>query len=168
MKAPFILAVTGPAGSGKSTTASRLAKEINKCVNIEVDHVKHFIVNGFIYEDKPEGVSQWELLGKNIGMLAKNFQEAGYNVIISGYLKEVSWESIQKHIVIDHKVLLLPHVDAVTRRDAGRNEDDRMGAEAVQEHHDYFSTSSFYDDFIKIDSTGHSIDETLEEIRGLL
>ena len=45
---PFILAITGPAGSGKSTTASRLAKDINQCVNIDADVVKHMIVNGFI------------------------------------------------------------------------------------------------------------------------
>lgn len=45
---PFILVITGPAGSGKSTTALRLAKEIKQCVNIDVDVVKHMIVNGFI------------------------------------------------------------------------------------------------------------------------
>jgi hypothetical protein len=43
-----------------------------------------------------------------------------------------------------------------------------MGAEAIREHHDYFSGSSFYDDFVKIDSTEHSIDETTKEIKGLL
>jgi adenylylsulfate kinase-like enzyme len=86
---PFILAITGPTGSGKSTVASRLATDIPQCVNIEVDQVKHFIVNGFIYES-PEGLAQWELLGVNIGQLAKNFHEAGYNVVINGYLRSVS------------------------------------------------------------------------------
>ena len=164
---PFILAITGPAGSGKSTIASRLAKEVNQCVNIDADVVKHMIVNGFIYGNDIKGISQWELLGTNIGMVAKNFQDAGYNVVISGYLKDVSWENVEKYITFDHKVLLLPHINTVTQRDAGRHEDYQMGAEAVQEHHNYFSSSSFYNDFVKIDSTEHSIDETLNEIKGL-
>ena len=98
----FILAITGPTGSGKSMTASKLSKEIERCVNIEVDHVKHMIVNGFIYGNVPEGVPQWQLLSTNIGMLAKNFQDAGYSVIISGYLKESSWENIQKRVTLDY------------------------------------------------------------------
>lgn len=166
--ATFILAITGPTGSGKSTTASRLAKEISQCVNIDADVVKHMIVNGFIYGSDPEGIPQWELLGTNIGMLAKNFRDAGYNVIINGYINEPAWKSIQKHVTLDHKVLLLPHIETVTERDAGRREDYQMGAEAIQEHHDYFSSSSFYDDFVKIDSTEHSVDETISEIKGLL
>jgi len=165
---PFILAITGPAGSGKSTTASRLAKDINQCVNIDADVVKHMIVNGFIYADTPEGIPQWQLLGTNIGVLAKNFQEAGYNVIINGYINKPAWKNIQKHVALDHKVLLLPHIDEVVQRDAGRHEDYQMGAEAIQVHHDYFSSSSFYDDFIKIDSTEHSIDETIATIKEML
>ena len=39
----FVLAITGPAGSGKSTVATRLAKQIEKCVNIDADYVKHMV-----------------------------------------------------------------------------------------------------------------------------
>lgn len=161
---PFIFVITGPAGSGKSTAASILAKQLDQCVNIDVDHVKHFTVNGFIYGDGPEGVSQWELLGKNIGMLAKNFQEAGYNVIINGYINELAWKNIQAQVQLTHRILLLPRVDTVAQRDAGRQQDIQMGAEAIKEHHDYFSNATFYHDFIRIDSTTHSEDDTVKKI----
>ncbi len=140
---PFLLAITGPAGSGKSTTASKLAEHIEHCVNIDADVVKHMIVNGFIYDLSPAGITQWELLGTNIGMLARNFHDAGYNVVINGYINEPAWVNIQKHATLTHKVLLLPHIDTVTARDTGRHEDVRLGAETIQVHHDYFSTSSF-------------------------
>ncbi|HJQ08274.1 MAG TPA: adenylyl-sulfate kinase [Candidatus Saccharimonadales bacterium] len=164
----FILAITGPAGSGKSTTASKLATQVKQCVNIDADVVKHMIVNGFIYGNEPGGVEQWRLLGTNIGMLAKKFHEAGYNVIINGYINELAWESIQQCITFSHKVLLLPHLDAVTKRDNGRHEGYRQGAEAVKEHHSYFSNASFYNDFVKIDSTSHTVDETIADIKRTL
>jgi len=164
----FILAITGPTGSGKTTTASELAKQIDKCVNIDADTVKHMIVTGFIYSDSDAGIPQWELLGTNIGMLAKNFQEAGFNVIINGYINEPAWNNVQKHVTLTHKVLLLPHPETITQRDAGRDEEIQMGAEAVREHHHYFSNASFYNDFTKLDSTNHKIDETVRILKEMV
>jgi broad-specificity NMP kinase len=169
----FILAVTGPAGSGKSTVANKLAKQINKCVNIDADHVKHFIVSGFSYELKSDGTkkwdfNEWELVGDSIGLLARNFEQRGFNIVINGYINEPAWEAIQKHVSLTHKVLLLPHVDETKSRDKQRPGDAPMGEEAVQEHHDYFSSSPFYDDFVKLDTTDHSVQETVEEIEKLI
>jgi hypothetical protein len=126
------------------------------------------IVTGFIYGDSAEGLPQWELLGTNIGMLAKNFQEAGFNIIINGYINEPAWKNIQEYVTLTHKVLLLPHVDTNIQRDAGRHEDIKMGADAIKEHHEYFSNAPFYKEFTKVDSTTHSIEETVHTIRGIL
>ena len=156
----FVVAITGPAGAGKSTVASKLAEKIDRCVNIDADHVKHFIVNGFVYDETPEGVIQWKLLGQNISILARSFLDAGYNVIINGYINEPAWKQIARHITLTHKILLLPELDTVKMRDVGRSKDIAMGAEAVTTHHDYFSTADFYDDFIRLDTTKHDIDQT--------
>jgi len=148
MMSSFVLAITGPAGSGKSTVANLLAKQIDKCVNIDAaDHVKHMVSNPFIYDDSTEGVKQWELLGDNIGALATNFINSGYNVIINGYINEPAWRKIQSHIVLTHKVLLLPNMDTVINRDSLRPADYVMGKEEVKKHHDYFSSSHFFNNF---------------------
>lgn len=165
MSKQFILAITGPSGSGKTTVAAKLAKKIKQCVNIDADHVKHFIVNGFIYDDTPAGVKQWELLGENTGILARNFVNAGYNVIINGYINEPAWHTLQRHVKLTHKVLLLPKLAKVQERDAGRDAEIRMGEKAVDRHHDYFTGSSFFDDFARIDSSEHSVEETVTLIR---
>lgn len=164
----FIIVITGPTGSGKSTVAERIARAINKCVNIDADLVKHFIHSDFIYDDTPQGVEQWKLLGANIGQLAKNFNESGYNVIINGYINEPAWGRIQAYVKIDSKFLLLPEVETTAIRDLGRNPDIVMGKEAVKTHTDYFSTSPYYLDYTRIDSTNQSIDQTVTDIQNTL
>ena len=164
----FILAITGPTGAGKSTVSDKLAKLIRQCVNIDADHVKHFIVNGFAYDKTPEGTKQWELLGENAGLLARNFLEAEYNVIINGYINEPAWNRIQKHVTLTHKIVLLPRVATVIKRDSSRNEELKMGNAAVSEHHTYFSSSSFYNDFERIDSTNLTVEETVNKLLAIL
>ena len=165
----FTLAITGPTGSGKSTVAEKLAKQIDQCVNIDADHIKHMIVSGFYYNMKPDGTkkwgfNQWGLVGHSIGLLARNFLDADYSVIINGYVDVPAWTNIQKHVTFTHKVLLLPHLDTVTKRDVGRKEDVRMGDEAVNEHHVHFSNDDFFNDFIKLDTTDHTEEETVSKV----
>lgn len=168
MSKQVIAAITGPTGSGKSTVAQILSKQIEKCVNIDADHVKHFIVNGFVYDKSPTGVKQWELLGDNIGLLAKNFQNADYNVIINGYINEPAWSKIQNHVTLTHKFLLLPHLDTVFQRDLARSEEVAMGDAAVKVHHDHFSNNSFFDNFTKLDSTNMTAQETAAKVKEIL
>lgn len=163
----FVLAVTGPTGSGKSTVGERIAKSFERCVNIDADHIKHMIVSGF-YEDNSMpgggGFTQWSLVGDSIGLLAANFLGEGYGVVINGYIDEPAWSNIEKHVNITHKVLLLPELDTVISRDAGRHEDIAMGDSSVKQHHEIFSTESFYKDFRKLDTTHQTIDETVASI----
>jgi 2-phosphoglycerate kinase len=169
----FIAAITGPAGSGKTTVAVRVAKQLDKCVTIEADYVKHFIVSGFSVDTEADGTekwnfNEWELVGESIGILAYNFQEKGFDVIINGYIDVLGWEALEKQVSLTHKILLLPHVEETKNRDKQRTSHDTMGDKAVQEHHDYFSSNAFYNDFIKIDSTKQTIDETVAAITKLL
>lgn len=159
----MIIAITGPAGSGKSTIGEKLAKRLDKCVNIDADHVKHMVVSGFHKDDTNAGgwsFSEWGLVGESIGLLAKNFQDKGFDVVINGYIDEPAWSEIEKQVELTYKFLLLPELEEVKNRDKHRTGDLAMGDVVVAEHHDHFSTSDTYSDFIKIDSTNHAVDET--------
>lgn len=156
----FIIAITGPTGSGKSTVAKQIANSVSNCVNIDVDVVKHFIHSGFIYDDSPEGIAQWELLGINLGQLAANFKQAGYNVVVNGYLNVPAWSKLQSFVSFDSRFLLSPDIQTIIERDASRSEDDTMGEKAVRTHNTFFSNDPYFDDFIKINSTGHAVHET--------
>ena len=104
----FVLALTGPAGSGKSTIAEKLAKQVERCVNIDADHIKHMILSGFFKDDKNAGgwsFSEWGLVGDSIGLLVANFHKEGYSVVINGYIDEPAWTNIEQHLTITHKIL---------------------------------------------------------------
>lgn len=156
----FMIAITGPAGSGKSTVAKQIATNVSQCVNIDVDDVKHFIHNGFNYDDSPEGIAQWELLGMNIGQLAGNFKQAGYSVVINGCLNVPAWLKLQSFITFDSKFLLLSDINTTLKRDVLRGVEGAMGEEAVRTHTAFFSTDPYFNDFLKFDSAGQTANET--------
>ncbi len=163
----IVIAITGPSGSGKSTIGENLAKSLGKCVNIDADHIKHMVVSGFYKDDSNPGgwsFSEWELVGQSIGLLAKNFQEKGFDVVINGYIDEPAWVALQEQVTLTHKVMLLPQLDKVIQRDGQRREDVRMGDATVKEHYTHFSTDSFFDDFITLDTTNHTSSDTVNEV----
>jgi hypothetical protein len=166
----LVIAITGPTGSGKSTVGEALAKRLEKCVNIDADSLKHMIVSGFYFdEENPDdpkgwGFSEWEIVGESIGLLAKNFLDHGYSVVINGYIDAPAWDTLNKYVDITYKYLLLPKLDEIVNRDQGREESIRMGEETVAIHYSHFSNDKFFDDFIKLDTTEQSIDDSVSQI----
>lgn len=169
----LVIALTGPAGAGKSTVTDRIIRQRKKCAHIETDQIKQFLFSAFRKGIQPDGsilwtFEDWETLGNSTGLLAKSFVDAGYDVIINGHIREIAWKLIEKHVTLTHKFLLLPHLDTAKARDKERAYDIAMGDEAVTNAHNYFVTNSFYKDFSTLDTTDHSIDETVASIQDSL
>jgi adenylate kinase family enzyme len=164
----LVVLIVGPAGAGKSTLAENLSRKLHPSVNLKVDEFKDFIVNKFIYGPSEEGAKQWAILGDNIGMVAKNFHQAGYNVIISGFMRDPALENMMKHLSFSHKILLLPDLNEAESRDATRPKGRQLGPEGIKEHYEYYQSSDKYKDFTKVDSTSLAAEETAEEVLKIL
>ncbi len=167
------IAITGPTGSGKTSVSLALAKKLDKCVFIEVDHVKHMILSGFYKETNENGkeiwhYSEWKLLGQTIGKMSSNFIKNGFSVVIGGYLRAESWEEIEKYTKIDHKILLNPAKEVIKVRDTERDSQYYMGEEAIQEHIDYISENDLFSSFTVVDSTDLTVDETVSAILNIV
>lgn len=165
------IAITGPTGTGKSTIGDAVAKKLDKCVNIDADHIKHMIVGGFYKDESNAGgwsFSEWALVGESIGLLAKNFNEKGFNVIINGYIDKLAWSEIEKIITFDHMLLLLPDANTNKLRDVGRSEDIQMGEASVDEHQNHFRTEPIYEGFTKLDTSNETVEQSVSRIMEML
>lgn len=161
MKAKAFI-ITGPAGAGKSTISKILAEQIENCVNIEADDVKHMIMCGYVYDDvqnRPR-FTQWSLLGSIMGLMAQEFIKQGYSVILNGYINEPAWDAVQKKVNIDKKILLMPNFYDVVQRDVGRDKRHTLGKSVIYRHYEYFSTCGYYNDYKKINTTTITIGQT--------
>ncbi len=166
--ASMLVAITGPAGAGKTTTAQTLVKEFAKGVHIDMDTVKHFVCTGFRYDETTEGLKQWTLLGENISALTSNFLRQDYVVVINGCVHELTWREIEKYNVFDHKVLLFPDEHTNLSRDLQRPKAIAMGRSAVLSHRNLFLNDAFYSDWLEYDSSGDSIDESVQALLKLI
>lgn len=158
-----IIALTGPAGAGKSTIAKALCKKFDRCVRIDIDRIKHFIESGFIYDETDAGIAQWKLLADNIIALARNFYDAGYIVIIEGYidLDSPGWNDILDALPVKNRFLLLPSFEVLQKRDKQRTMEMQMGDDAVKKHHEYFAKAQKRK-FETIDSSQQTANETVD------
>lgn len=141
--------------------------------NIDVDHLKYMNPNAFtkvVNEDGTEyfPYSAWELLGKNVATITQNFIDSGLNVIINGYLEVEAWVKIEKHIDINHKFLLLPDEPTNIVRDGQRTKEIKMGEKAVKRGQKHFKEERFFINFELIDTSNHSLLETVELIEEMV
>jgi len=163
---PKIIAITGPTGAGKSTVAKALCNKFDRSVRIDIDRVKHFIEHGFVYDNSPEGRGQWKLCVDNIATLAQSYADAGYTVIIEGYLKIESpgWADIFQKIPTQNKFVLLPSLEANKARNLERNEQMQMDEKSIERHFTYWSIHCNAQGFASIDSSSDTLEDTVENI----
>ena len=160
-----IIFITGPTGAGKSTVSRLLADSIDRCANIDVDHIKHFTEFGFdtnhtAAEHTP--YIEWKLVGEATAKLAELYLSRNCSIIINGYIDESAWNEIRKTISPTHTFLLLPTLETLKTRDALRSESVQQGERESERHFEYFSNTAYFKDFDTFDTSGQSVQETVE------
>jgi hypothetical protein len=79
-----ILILTGPPGSGKTTTAALLAGRWRRSVHLEADSFFRFIRSGYVEPWRPDSRTQNELVMGIVAEAACAYAEAGYETIVEG------------------------------------------------------------------------------------
>ena len=79
-----VLILTGPPGSGKTTTACALADMHERSVHLESDNFFHYIRSGFIEPWKPASQAQNSTVMRIVADAATAYARAGYLTIIDG------------------------------------------------------------------------------------
>lgn len=121
----MILIITGPPAAGKSTVGPIIAGQLERCAVIDVDLVRAMIVQPHVSPWlSEEGLSQLRLGAENASALARNFVNAGFDVVILDVLTDETAQTYrQKLRNVEHMiVLLIPSVEESLRRNQERGQ----------------------------------------------
>lgn len=121
----MILLLTGPPAAGKSTLGPLIAKRLERCAVIDVDRVRAMVVQPHIapWLGK-EGMAQLRLGARNACMLAHNFADEGYHVVILDVLTDETAAIYRANLApLTHQiVLLLPSLTEALHRNRTRGQ----------------------------------------------
>lgn len=112
-----ILVLTGPPGSGKTTTSRALAEEPGSPkVHLHSDDFWHFIKNGAIPPYLPEAHEQNAVVMGVLASVAEGYAKGGYFVVVDGIIGPWFLRSFKAVAVPVHYVVLRPPLEVAIRR----------------------------------------------------
>lgn len=164
----MIVLLTGPAGAGKNTTAQQLVNLRKRLAVIDVDDVRHMIVQPHLAPWEGEaGWQQHRFGAENSCVLAKRFADQGYDVVL---LNVVGTElaALYRTALQEYSfkiVRLLPRLDVAQARNDAR-EKGKMEPEIVARTHAR-SLEDFNPD-LTIDNSDISAAEVAQQLSVLM
>lgn len=168
-----ILIITGAPGTGKTTTASRLAEEsdLSKSVHIHTDDFYHYLSKGVIPPHLPESQEQNVIVMEALSQAAKSYARGGYDVVVDGiigpWFLEPWRKLVQDHCEV-HYIILRADKDETMKRALGRLKLDReTNRELVETMWEQFNNLNCYETNV-INTTNLSVEETIYLIKDKL
>ena len=165
-----IIVITGAPGTGKTTTASAVAKEsdLEKSVHMHTDDFYHYLSKGAIPPHLPESNEQNLIVIEAFLEAAKRYARGGYDVIVDGiigpwFLKP--WQSLVREHYEVHYIILRASKEETLKRAVERSKLDRKtNIELVETMWEQFCNLGIYESNV-IDTTTYSIQETVSAVQ---
>lgn len=173
MKQGRIIIITGPPGTGKSTTASIVARASNllKSVHMHTDDFYHYIAKGSIPPFLPESHEQNLIVIEAFLEAAKRFARGGFDVIVDGIVGPwflAPWLRATEEGYEVHYIILRASKAVTMQRAIGRSKlDEETNVQLVENMWEQFNGLGHYESHV-LNTTGHSIDQSIILIKELV
>lgn len=167
-----VILLTGSPGSGKTTTARRLAAAYPLSVHLHTDDFWHVIVSGGIAPYLPESDAQNQTVMTAIQRTALTYAAGGFTTVVDGIIGPWMLPHFQRHGGQDaaatprlHYIVLRPSREEALRRAQARTAPDALIDEGpVTELWDQFGDLGPLEGHV-IDTTAQRPDDTVAAVQ---